>query len=77
MLQISYSGRSSAKNSSKDVSAAGTMVALIAFAMVFAGLAEHQWQKDVTPFTLQEWLWAAKGGYLDTMIAHFIRNGGL
>lgn len=53
------------------------MVVLVAFAMAFAALAEYQWKQDVTPFTLQEWLWAAKGGYLDTMILHFIRNGGL
>jgi hypothetical protein len=32
---------------------------------------------DVVPFTWEEWLWATQGGYLDTMIAHFIRNGGL
>lgn len=35
------------------------------------------WSNDVTPFTLEEWVWAAKGGYLPLMISHFIRNGGL
>ena len=30
-----------------------------------------------TPFTLQEWSWAAQGGYLDDMVAHYMRNGGL
>jgi hypothetical protein len=32
---------------------------------------------NVTPFTPEEWWWAAKDGYLDDMIAHYIRNGGL
>jgi hypothetical protein len=42
-------------------------------------LSKHNYyqQGDVTPFTLQEWWWAMKGGYLDTMLAHFMRNGGL
>jgi hypothetical protein len=30
-----------------------------------------------TPFTLQEWYWALHGGYLDSMLGHYIRNGGL
>jgi hypothetical protein len=25
----------------------------------------------------QEWIWAAQGGYLDTLVAHVARNGGL
>lgn len=29
------------------------------------------------PFTIQEWVWAARGGYLPNMVHHFIRNGGL
>jgi len=28
-------------------------------------------------FTVQEWAWAAKDGYLGEMIAHYLRNGGL
>jgi hypothetical protein len=31
----------------------------------------------VVPFTPEEWIWAAQGGYFDTMLSHFIRNGGL
>ena len=30
-----------------------------------------------TPYTLQEWMWAAQGGYMGNMVEHFIRNGGL
>ena len=32
---------------------------------------------NVTPFTLEEWGYALKGGYLNDMISHYIRNGGL
>jgi hypothetical protein len=32
---------------------------------------------NTQPFTLQEWAWAARDGYLPTMIAHFITDGGL
>jgi hypothetical protein len=32
---------------------------------------------DAGAFTVQEWIWAARGGYLDGMAEHFIRNGGL
>ena len=30
-----------------------------------------------TPYRLNEWIWAAQGGYLDQMVQHFMRNGGL
>jgi hypothetical protein len=29
------------------------------------------------PFELQEWGWAARDGYLTTMVEHYFRNGGL
>jgi hypothetical protein len=63
--------------SSQDISAVVSIGALVVFSVIFAGLAEYQWQQDVTPFTLDEWIYAAKGGYLDTMTSHYIRNGGL
>jgi len=34
-------------------------------------------QQDAVPFTFEEWVWAAQGGYLDDMVAHYIRIGGL
>lgn len=33
--------------------------------------------RDATPFTFEEWIWATKGGYLPTMVSHYIRVGGL
>jgi hypothetical protein len=63
--------------SPQQASATWTMAALVSISLFFAFLAETQWQKEVTPFTLQEWMWAMKGGYLDVMVSHFIRNGGL
>lgn len=32
---------------------------------------------ESVPLTFQEWWWAARDGYLTTMFAHYIRNGGL
>ena len=37
----------------------------------------HPYQPNPTPFTVEEWVWATKNGYLPTMLAHFVRNGGL
>ena len=35
------------------------------------------WKTGAVPFTIEEWMWATKGGYLHTMIDHYIRNAGL
>lgn len=48
----------------------GGVALIAAFAML-----THQ--RDAIPFTPQEWWWAIQGGYLDTMVSHFIRNGGI
>lgn len=32
---------------------------------------------DATPFTLQEWYWAFQGGFMDQMVEHYMRNGGI
>jgi hypothetical protein len=64
--------------SMQNRSATNSMSALIGISMFFAGLAELLEMNDnVTPFTAQEWMWAFQGGYLDTMVSHFFRNGGL
>jgi hypothetical protein len=61
-----------------DVSAAETMAVLVVSSLSFALLAEFlRWQQHAAPFTLQEWMWAYQGGYLDDMISHYLRNGGL
>jgi len=52
-------------------------MALGSLALVAATGMVAQQQHDAVPFTAQEWWWAMQGGYLDTMVAHFIRNGGL
>ena len=62
---------------SNDRDAASTMATLIAVSAVFAVVGEVLRPDNVTPFTVQEWVWAAQGGYLDDMVQHFIRNGGL
>eukprot|EP00522_Entomoneis_paludosa_P011025 CAMPEP_0172463210 /NCGR_PEP_ID=MMETSP1065-20121228/46333_1 /TAXON_ID=265537 /ORGANISM="Amphiprora paludosa, Strain CCMP125" /LENGTH=211 /DNA_ID=CAMNT_0013219105 /DNA_START=197 /DNA_END=832 /DNA_ORIENTATION=- len=35
------------------------------------------WGRGDVPLTMNEWMWAAKDGYLWSMVTHFIRNGGL
>jgi hypothetical protein len=37
----------------------------------------YDWKTGAVPFTIEEWIWATKGGYLHTMIDHYIRNAGL
>jgi hypothetical protein len=54
------------------------MAVLVVSSLSFALLAEFlRWQQHAAPFTLQEWMWAYQGGYLDDMISHYLRNGGL
>jgi len=61
-----------------DRDAASTMAALVGISLFFAILGEvSHWQGDATPFTTQEWIWAMQGGYLDDMVMHYMRNGGL
>lgn len=33
--------------------------------------------ESVSPFTLQEWMWAARDGYLDDMVSQVLKYGGL
>ena len=48
------------------------------FAMTFAILlTTMDTGSGATPYTMQEWVWAAQGGYLDNMVEHYMRNGGL
>jgi len=51
-----------------------SMTLLCAFVI---GMSTISTNPDVTPFTFQEWFWAVKGGYLDDMVSHYFRNGGL
>jgi hypothetical protein len=47
------------------------------FMMALAFVLFHPYQPNPTPFTVEEWVWATKNGYLPTMLGHFVRNGGL
>lgn len=60
-----------AGNQGNGLAAAVLAVSLVLF---YAAIPRHA---DVVAFNAQEWWWAAKDGYLDTMILHLIRNGGL
>jgi hypothetical protein len=50
---------------------------LVCLVAVVVLASTHDLGQDVTPFTVQEWVWAATGGFLPNMIEHYIRNGGL
>jgi hypothetical protein len=57
-----------------------SVVPVAAFALVAAAVLVSNvnwWREDAVPLTLQEWVWAAKDGYLDTMFSHYFHNGGL
>jgi hypothetical protein len=62
----------SVKNLSSSVFVLSASVFVAAFLIHFVGVG-----KGTQPFTIQEWMWAVQGNYLDTMLAHYIRNGGL
>lgn len=47
---------------------------LCAFVIVLSTISINP---ETTPFTYQEWYYAVKGGYVDDMISHYFRNGGL
>ena len=74
--------RVKAESSAADVSAPQVVVTLMsttALLMVAAVLLTTVGTpgSEATPYTVQEWVWATQGGYLDNMVAHFMRNGGL
>ena len=46
--------------------------------MLLASLTANPPGSDVVaPFTAQEIMWAARDGYLDDLVHHFLQNGGL
>ena len=51
----------------------------VAFAIIVTGaIGTHNFGGlDREAFTLQEWMWALQGGYLNTMMVHFVNHGGL
>eukprot|EP00547_Thalassionema_nitzschioides_P007369 CAMPEP_0194210634 /NCGR_PEP_ID=MMETSP0156-20130528/8859_1 /TAXON_ID=33649 /ORGANISM="Thalassionema nitzschioides, Strain L26-B" /LENGTH=293 /DNA_ID=CAMNT_0038938005 /DNA_START=43 /DNA_END=924 /DNA_ORIENTATION=- len=51
--------------------AIGTML----LASVIAGVVPVN--PDASPFTVQEWWWALRDGYLPTMMQHYFQDGGL
>lgn len=55
------------------------LASAVAMTVVMAGLVgTHNFGGEGREaFTLQEWMWALQGGYLNTMVSHFISNGGM
>jgi hypothetical protein len=74
--------RQKIEQGSKKLSAlkAGSNITYVSLALIFlsafiAGTVPIN--PNVVPFTPQEWFWAARDGYLPTMIQHFFHDGGL
>ena len=55
----------------------GSPLLLLGLASIYASVMISNSGGEVVPFELQEWRMAVEGGYLNTMIEHFLRNGGL
>jgi len=76
--------RTAARRASSEASALLSesnvqLASAVAIAMVMAGLVgTHNFGGEAREaLTLQEWMWALQGGYLNTMTSHFINHGGL
>ena len=76
LLQEDESGVSSSKVPSTGlVASLFPILVLSLFLGVFVTTID--WGVGATPFQPHEWAWAARDGYLDSMVSHYIRNGGL
>ena len=78
-LRVKAAGKANAAVAQVAMPAAVPGIVLTAlFAMTFAVLlTTMDTGSGATPYTMQEWAWAAQGGYLDNMVEHYMRNGGL
>jgi len=52
-------------------------ISTLALFMAVMVSTSHVVGEAAAPFTLQEWWWAAKDGYLPDMVHHLFKNGGL
>lgn len=71
-------------SSTSDANQAAVVMAVGLFPLSLLGLlmglvvvSTIDWHTGAVPFTAHEWILATQGGYLHTMIDHYIRNGGL
>lgn len=61
-------------SSGDEIFALASALFFVASILSYAGARNDN---NIEHFQLQEWWWAAKDGYLGTMVHHFIQNGGL
>jgi hypothetical protein len=57
--------------------ASASLLLLGLFPVISLSVLQSQWETPTVPFTAEEWHYAMKGGYLNLMISHYIRHGGL
>ena len=65
-------------DSSKEIMVLTSVVTIVAAASMWMNtfpLQQHS--ENVVPFTAEEWRWAIRDGYFPTMVAHYMRHGGL
>ena len=70
-------------NASDKLSVLGLVVPnvlMILFVGIFVTMMVNSWQPttaDIDAFERHEWSWATQDGYHNTLISHYVRNGGL
>jgi hypothetical protein len=57
--------------------AAGSVLPIVFLALTCFSMMMVNADPAVTPFTFQEVVWATRDGYLDDLVLHFFKNGGL
>lgn len=64
-------------NSSKEMMALTTVVTMVVASSMWMNTFPTSSDAAVQPFTIEEWRWAIRDGYFNTMVAHYMRHGGL
>jgi hypothetical protein len=77
LLRQKIETKMSAMKSVSNVSTVSLAAIMCLSAFVVAGTGSAAINPDVIPFTPQEWFWAARDGYLPTMLHHYFQDGGL
>jgi len=77
LLREKIETKMSAMKSVSNVSTVSLAAIMCLSAFVVAGTGQVALNPDVIPFTPQEWMWAARDGYLPTMLQHYFQDGGL
>ena len=64
-------------DSSKEIMVLTSVVTMVAAVSMWMNTFPLQHSENVVSFTAEEWRWAIRDGYFPTMVAHYMRHGGL